>query len=148
MSISLLFYIVIVYKVFMRIEFNGGDYDVYLTEEDVHFVGDMQVSKDQTRYWFNHLVAPVENTNPPETMIVMGTRDATTLSDPKHTHNGIYFGRNREEMTEEEIEEYGGNGIMVQVYPPVLAKALETGVVGTRYDGYSDKITFRIVDDD
>jgi hypothetical protein len=116
----------------MRVEFSGGDYDISLTSEELRYLltpGPYGVIRSVPV--FPSLESAVLDAPTEESLNIAASQDATEILGPK-AHDRILFER-------DDI------GPMVTVFTGLLDQ-LSTGeldVIGTRYDGHSDKIIIR-----
>jgi hypothetical protein len=113
----------------MRVEYAGGDYDVSLTSEELKQLltpvphGIVRSITVFPSLESQVLEAPIE-----ECLNIAASQDSTVICNPK-AHDRILFERDED-------------GPLVTVFAGLLSQLLagEVDVVGTRYDGYSDKI--------
>jgi len=116
----------------MRVEFADGDYDISLTSDEIEYLltpGPYGVMRSVPV--FPSLESTVLDAPTEESLNIAASQDAAEIFSSR-AHDRILFER-------DDI------GPMVTVFTGLLDQLL-TGtldVVGTRYDGYSDKIIIR-----
>jgi hypothetical protein len=116
----------------MRVEFAGGDYDVSLTSQDLkELLTPVPHGLVRSQHVFPSLESQVLEAPTEEILNIAASQDPTDIFNPK-AHDRILFERDE-------------HGPMVTVFAGLLYQLLidEVPVVGTRYDGYSDKIIIR-----
>jgi hypothetical protein len=116
----------------MRVEFAGGDYDVSLTSKDLkELLTPIPNGIVHSLCVFPSLESQVLEAPTEEVLNIAVTQDAFEISSEK-AHDGILFEKDED-------------GPLVTVFAGLLYRLLigEVDIVGTRYDGYSDKIVIR-----
>lgn len=116
----------------MRVEYQGGDYNVSLTSKELEeLLTPVPHGIIRSITVFPSLESPVLEVPTEECLNIAASQDSTVICNPK-AHDRILFERDED-------------GPLVTVFAGLLSQLLagEVDMVGTRYDGYSDKIIIR-----